>query len=167
MILANPRHEAFARAVAGGTNATRAYVQAGYAEGGATQSAARLMRDGRIQDRIGEIRAEINAHTVAVQIRDQNSRLEAANARWQLMQALALKQLNIEMMVDIGLLRETRAIEEHVAKEMAQWTDHHEHSGPGGAPIAVTDARLARLTAEELAQLEAMARKLDSAEEEG
>lgn len=39
--------------------------------------------------------------------------------------------------VDTGLLKEIRAIHEQVAEELGQKVKKHEHSGPGGGPVAV------------------------------
>lgn len=160
-MLRNPRHEQFAQLVANGENHTQAYLQAGYAENGAAQSAARLMRDGRIQERIEEIRTEITAKMIDVSIRDQNSRLAAAQERWVLMQELVMKSLRGQgIMLDAALLREIRALEEHAAKEMVGWAEKHEHSGPGGGPIAIADARLTQLTDEELTVFHNLLRKV-------
>lgn len=43
-----------------------------------------------------------------------------------------------EYALDAGLLRELRATEEQAARELGQWTDKHEHAGPGGAPMHFT-----------------------------
>ena len=43
-----------------------------------------------------------------------------------------------EFEVDTGLLAELRAIEQHAAKELGQWTDKQEVSGKDGGPIEIT-----------------------------
>jgi hypothetical protein len=39
--------------------------------------------------------------------------------------------------LDAALLRELREHERQAAEELGQWTQKHEHAGPGGAPLAV------------------------------
>lgn len=42
-----------------------------------------------------------------------------------------------EYAVDVPLLRELRAIQEQIARELGQWTEKREVSGPDGGPIAL------------------------------
>ena len=55
--LTNPRHERFAVLVAAGLPATVAYIQAGFARGGAAQSAARLAKRQLVAGRIAALKA--------------------------------------------------------------------------------------------------------------
>lgn len=54
--LANARHEAFCVAYSGHGNATRAYLEAGYSERGAAQSAHTLLRNPDVNARIDNLR---------------------------------------------------------------------------------------------------------------
>ena len=66
--LRNAKHEHFAQLVSNGESATRAYVLAGYSEGGAKQSAARLLTNADVCARIADLRAakeQKHAETVA------------------------------------------------------------------------------------------------------
>lgn len=84
-MLANPRHELFARLVAAGKPAMRAYVEVGYAETGAAQSSSRLMAKPYMEKRIQEIRAEIGAKLEKATIRDLNERIRQYQERWEKM----------------------------------------------------------------------------------
>ena len=55
-VLASPRHEAFAHALARGSSATAAYVEAGYKEN--RHNAAALAREQHISTRVGELQEE-------------------------------------------------------------------------------------------------------------
>jgi hypothetical protein len=50
-------------------------------------------------------------------------------------------ELVAEYSVDTGLLKELRAHEEQAARELGQWADKTEISGPGGGPVQL-EARL-------------------------
>lgn len=63
-----------------------------------------------------------------------------------------------EFAVDTGLLRELREHEMQASRELGQYAEKHEHSGPGGGPIAVT--ALSNLSDEELDGLAGTLRKL-------
>jgi phage terminase small subunit len=58
-VLKNQRHEHFAQLVAGGKDATAAYVAAGYSQGGAAQSAIRLLKVANVCSRIAELRKAV------------------------------------------------------------------------------------------------------------
>jgi len=65
--LHNAKQEHFAQLVSNGENPTRAYILAGYSEGGAAQSANRLLRNADVCSRIAELRAaKEQAHAQAV-----------------------------------------------------------------------------------------------------
>jgi hypothetical protein len=69
-ILRNRRHEQFANFVAGGMNATKAYVAAGFSGNGAAQSASRLSKQPSIAQRIEELRsAQMNSCALEAQAR--------------------------------------------------------------------------------------------------
>jgi phage terminase small subunit len=55
-ILSNPRHERFVQLVASGMSATKAYVEAGYAEQGANVNASRLIANDSVSARITELK---------------------------------------------------------------------------------------------------------------
>lgn len=67
-----------------------------------------------------------------------------------------------EFSVDTGLLSEMRQAELQAAKEEGQLAEKHEHSGPGGGPIPVTDERLGRLSDAELEALKTLVRKVEA-----
>jgi len=61
--------------------------------------------------------------------------------------------------VDIPLLRELRAIEEQIAKELGQWTEKRELTGANGDPLIPAPMDLSKLSLEELKQLRNLAAK--------
>jgi phage terminase small subunit len=63
MALPNPRHEQFALIVAGGARPKHAYITAGFSEGGASQSACRLMRSEAVAKRIAALRKTLGTVT--------------------------------------------------------------------------------------------------------
>ncbi len=190
-MLTNPRHELFARLVAAGKPATRAYIEAGFAENGAEQSASRLLK--KVECRVRELQAEIGAKLEKASIRDLNERIREYQSRWGKMRTVieeraAAEEMQVaaggktgllvrtlksigsgenattveEFAVDTGLLRELRELELQVSKELGQYEERHkhEHSGPDGGPIQITDERLKELTDEELSGLASTLRKL-------
>ena len=70
-VLLNPRHEHFANLIAGGTDKTKAYVLAGFAEGGSAQSACRLLKTPVVRERIVELRERIQAKTIERSVVDR------------------------------------------------------------------------------------------------
>lgn len=58
-VLKNTRHEQFVQLVAAGVTPTKAYVAAGFSEGGAAQGAYRLFKNEQIQARVNELRNPI------------------------------------------------------------------------------------------------------------
>jgi phage terminase small subunit len=58
-VLSNPKHEAFAHALASGVSATEAYVSAGYSAQGAYASAHRLLKNADVSARIAEIQSNV------------------------------------------------------------------------------------------------------------
>ena len=63
-ILENPRHELFCQLRATGKSATAAYVDAGYSENGARQSAHKLLTNSDIKARIEELRAGLTERAI-------------------------------------------------------------------------------------------------------
>ncbi len=61
--LRNPRHELFALHLAEGFSITDSYIKAGFAEGGAKQSAYRLNKVAAIISRVRELQKEVDART--------------------------------------------------------------------------------------------------------
>lgn len=84
-MLKNPRRELFARLVAGGKSATRAYIEAGFAENGAAQSACRLLENPEVAARVRELQAEIGAKLEKAAIRDIDARIREYQSRWDRM----------------------------------------------------------------------------------
>lgn len=75
-VLENPKHEQFAQHYARFGNAAQAYVNAGYSENGAKQSAARLLTNADLRSRVEELRAEYHRVTLAYQLADRNERVK-------------------------------------------------------------------------------------------
>src|SRR3954451_23860245 len=84
-VLSNSKHEQFALAIAKGVSAAEAYIAAGYSECGAKQSAARLLRNADVCSRVAQLRAELSAGTVALEISSRNARVRALQDRWDRM----------------------------------------------------------------------------------
>ncbi len=74
--LENQAHEQFAQHYARFGNATQAYVKAGYSGKGAAQSAARLLTNAKVCERVEELRAEYNQITLAFHLADKNERVK-------------------------------------------------------------------------------------------
>jgi hypothetical protein len=83
--LQNPRHEAFALEYAQRGNASQAYAKAGYSKTGAAQSAARLLTNAKVLERISELKAAISASTIRLAICDRNARVRVKQDRWERM----------------------------------------------------------------------------------
>lgn len=66
-----------------------------------------------------------------------------------------------EFAVDTGTLAALLAVERQASQELGQWAEKHEHSGPGGGPIAVAAAPdLTKLSADDLERLGQIAQRL-------
>jgi len=63
-VLGNQKHEHFCQLVAGGASAIKAYVSAGYSEGGAAQNSSRLMQTDEVRNRIAELRSAVTERGV-------------------------------------------------------------------------------------------------------
>jgi hypothetical protein len=80
--LKNIRHERFAQNVVSGLSLAAAYVAAGYKKAGANANAARLMRDDSVSSRVAELRNDLSATTLQLQITERDQRLLALQDRW-------------------------------------------------------------------------------------
>src|SRR5215470_9917193 len=81
--LNNVRHERFAQNVVSGSSLAAAYVAAGYKKAGANANAARLMRDASVSSRVAELRNELAANFLPLQITERDQRLVALQERWE------------------------------------------------------------------------------------
>ncbi len=72
------------------------------------------------------------------------------------------QQVVFEFSIDAILLAELRALEVQVAKELGEWAERREISGPGGGPVQSVSltADLTRLSDEELQALDMITSKL-------
>jgi Terminase small subunit len=142
--LLNARHESFAENIARGVSATRAYIAARYSKTGARQNAARLTKNVEIRARVAELRNEITAGFVKLEITNRDARVRLLQdlvhrghlliqARGKdmadvpggetglLVRSFKGKHADIPVYkVDTGLLREIRKILQQVAEEMGQ-----------------------------------------------
>lgn len=85
----NAKHEHFCQLIANGENNTQAYVLAGYSEKGAAASAARLLKNADICDRIAFLRNEKEAvHREAIVERIERSQIDAAWIEAKLVDAI-------------------------------------------------------------------------------
>src|SRR6478609_7088327 len=82
-VLANPRHEQFAQALARGLTAAAAYKSAGYGHKGARQNGARLKACPDIGSRVQELRSTVAAGVIGIEVADRNARVRALNDRWK------------------------------------------------------------------------------------
>ena len=83
-VLNNPRHEKFSQLVASGIKPSGAYVSVGYAEGGAPQSANKLLRRTNIRERVHEIQslaAQSTAEEIAFDQKRVLNRLDALSKK--------------------------------------------------------------------------------------
>ena len=127
-MLRNPRHELFARLVAAGKPATRAYIEVGFAEKGAEQSACRLLKKPEVEKRVREVQAEIGAKLVKANIRELDARILALDARWELAHQLSMETLKSGK-PNVALLREAREMEAWASKDLGQYVEKHEVGG--------------------------------------
>lgn len=151
-VLTNPRHEQFAQGLLQGLSATRAYVAAGFSEKGAGQSAARLLKNADICSRLIEIRAEVSAGTIALEISDRNNRIQVLqdllDRSRRLIAARALDMPDVPggetgllcrdykgkdanqpvYKADTALMSEVRATMKQAAEELGQWVEKSEES---------------------------------------
>lgn len=132
-VLANPRHEAFAQALAKGKTATEAYVEAGFHPHDG--NAARLRGNERIVSRVAELQARA-----------------AEKAEWSAAERLA----SLKAIHDASLADDRRtaisAISEANKMQGSYAPAKREVSGPNGGPI---NLNVSGMTDEQLAALEA------------
>ncbi len=132
-VLPNPRHEAFAQALANGKTADEAYVDAGYAEN--RGNATRLKANESVRKRVAEIVGRV-----------------AAKAEW----SAADRLRGLKAIYDATSGQDPRtaisAIAEANKMQGSYPPAQHRHAGPNGGPIPVVD--LTRLSGDQLDQLE-------------
>ena len=181
-VLSNSKQEKFALAIAKGVNARKAYTSAGYSECGAKQSAARLLRNANVCSRVAELRAELSAGTIALEISSRNARVRALQDRWDRMRqvidqraaspdfakvpggttGLLCRDLRCKdtpvYKVDTGLLAELRAHEQQAAQELSQWQTRVAVETRKTIDVSPTAKVLASMFS--LEQLEELERKL-------
>jgi hypothetical protein len=84
--LKNPKHEQFTQNMARGLTPTKAYILAGYKGKGAHASAARLLQDATICDRVAELKQLVCSNTtqtfLELAITERDQRLMAIQDRW-------------------------------------------------------------------------------------
>jgi len=92
--LRNAKHEHFAQLVSNGESATRAYVLAGYSEGGAKQSAARLLTNADVCERIAYLRQQKEAkHEKAVSKAVESAAIDKA---WVLSKLVKVTEMGMQ-----------------------------------------------------------------------
>jgi hypothetical protein len=164
-ILENPKYEHFAQLVAGGANAAKAYLEAGYKTTAAQQCASRLLTNVQVQARVAELKREISERLKNSSIRSIDKRLDVLQDRWERMMAVILaraadpayknepgghtgllvRKMKVlangatveDFSLDVALLRELREVETQAAKEL----------GEGKKGVRSTDELVARLNA--------------------
>ncbi|WP_127524596.1 terminase small subunit [Mesorhizobium sp. Z1-4] len=132
--LKNARHEAFAQALAKGTSASEAYVEAGYKPD--RGAASRLSANVNVQKRLAELQAR-GAKKVEVTVESLTGELEEARSL-----ALAEKQTSAAVSATMGK-----------AKLFGLGVENRRHSGTIGI-VQLTPKHLDALTDDELALLE-------------
>ena len=138
-----PKQEKFAREVASGKTQADAY-RAAYSAGNMTdktviEKASRLMAQGNIRARVGEIQKPI---TERAQIT-----LESHLADLKSLRNMAAKEKQIAAAISAEVAR---------GKVCGYYVERKEHTGPGGGPIqsvSMTAAEFARIAAEVAAKV--------------
>ena len=92
-------------------------------------------RIGQLAERHSQLRKVIEAR--GVQLWEEMGDAGATGLVCKKIVASAGELMGYEYEVDIATLKELRAIEEAVAREMGQLIDKREYSGPGGGPIQI------------------------------
>jgi hypothetical protein len=159
----NPRQQLFLAYYLETWNAAESAKRAGYSERTAKQIGWNLLDHPAIQAELQAWRNEVRQQGIAVLER----RVERLNTDWERMQTVIRERAAehegeapgagtgllarsekvigagdaaehvVEWTVDAGLLRELRAHEEQAAKELGQWAEKREVSGPDGAPLVI------------------------------
>jgi len=120
------------------------------------------------RDRVAEIVKQRKDAALRYSIAQQDRRIAAMNDRWEKLQrviaeraeeldgqapgagtGMLARQVKLsntgvtveEFVVDTGLLKELRGLEEQAAKELGQWIERKEHAGKDGGPIMIANAR--------------------------
>lgn len=134
-VLSNPRHEAFAQALAKGKTADEAYALAGFKPN--RGNAATLKAKQSISDRVVELLAR-GAKRAEVTIQSLADELDEARQI-----AMAEKQTSAAIQATMGK-----------AKLFGLIVDKKQHSGPNGGPIPTVD--LTGMSPDDLDRLEAL-----------
>lgn len=134
-VLSNPRHEAFAQALAKGKSATEAYAQAGYKPH--QPSASRLLSNAMVAARVEELQGRV-ARKVEVTVESLACELEEARSI-----ALKEKQSSAAVQATMGK-----------AKLFGLGVENRKFSGTIQV-VTITPKHLDGLTDDELAALEA------------
>lgn len=135
-VLPNPRHEAFAQALAQGKTAADAYQQAGYRQ--SRSAASRLSTNVNIERRVAELQGRA-AKKAEVTIESLLDELEEARAI-----ALKEKQSSAAVSATMGKAKLTGLL-----------IEKREHTGRNGGPIQTVDiTRLKGMSDQELDLLE-------------
>lgn len=131
-VLSNPKHEAFAQALAKGQSASEAYVSAGYSPNDG--NAARLKGNERVAARLAELQ-------------------QRAAAKTELTVATLIEELEEARIIAVEAKQASAAVSATMgkAKLTGHIIDRREHSGPNGGPIAFLD--LTKLSDAQLDQL--------------
>lgn len=138
--LKNAKHEHFAQLVSNGETATRAYVLAGYSEGGAKQGAHRLLTDANVCDRIAYLRRiKEQKHAEKVQETLEEAKVDKAWVLQRLIQNVDTAQQAVPVLDREGkptgeyqqnLSAANRALE-LLGKELGMFVDRKEvRTGP-------------------------------------
>jgi len=100
-VLSNPKHEHFCQLYARYGNATRAYVEAGYAAKSADSNAAILMGKQSIKDRVREIQEQVAAKLAEITIGDRMERVRVYDDTWKRLRLIADERANDPAMATI------------------------------------------------------------------
>lgn len=134
-VLPNPRHEAFAQALAKGKTATDAYADAGYK--GDRTAASRLSTNVNIRQRVKEVVGRVSE-----------------KAEWSAADRLAALKRISDASEEEDPRVAVSAISEANKMQGSYPPAEHRLAGRGGGPIQTVD--LTKLSGDELAQLEAI-----------
>jgi hypothetical protein len=190
--LKNIRHERFAQNVVSGLSFAAAYVAVGYKKAGANANAARLMRDDSVSSRVAELRNDLSATTLQLQITEREQRLLALQDRWdRLRQAADARAVGdysammrtgivVRKFRTIGSGRDAQIIEEYeidtalvealnsVERRAAIETGHEQENVNLTGQISAKSIALSKvMTLPELEAIEAKMRALMEAERTG
>jgi len=113
--LRNPRHEKFSQLVASGIKPAEVYVSLGYSQGGAPQSANKLLKRTDVRERVNEIQslaARSTAEEVAFDQKRVLSRLDVLSRKAE----------------DLGQISAAAKCEELIGKQRGMFVDRSAHT---------------------------------------